>query len=250
MTAPPVPRIFDPSRRALRLQRALARQQRPGAASWLRETMAADAVERLGFLRWQGERALVSGDWGGTIAEYLAASGTQVERAAASDWTRPLAEGAFSLIVTLAELDTIDDLPGALVLARRALAPGGLLLAMFPGAGSLPQLRQTMLAADGDRPAARIHPQIDALAASGLLQRAGFARQAVDHYAVTVRFGALRKLVEDLRDQALTSVLVDRAPPFTAQALARASDHFARAADADGKTSERVEIVTLTAWRD
>lgn len=240
-----VPQIFHEARRRARHLRATARQQRPDAARWLLEEMAGDVIERLGFLRWQGSRARVSGLGGDAVA---AALGQPV--AGPVDFAQPLPGGPFDLIVTLGELDTVNDLPGALILLRAALAPGGLLLATMLGAGSLPRLRQAMLAADDDRPAARVHPQLDERAASALLQRAGFARQVVDHHALTVRYPALDRLVADLRDQGLTSVLADRARPLGRAELARARASFADAADADGKTPEIFELLTLTAWRD
>jgi hypothetical protein len=166
------------------------------------------------------------------------------------DFAGPIAGGPYELVVSLGELDTVNDLPGALILLRAALAPGGLLLASLVGAGSLPKLRQAMLAADGERPAARIHPQVDHRAASALLQRAGFMRQVVDHHAFQVRYGALRTLMNDLHDQGLGSVLADRSPPLGKAGLIKAQEAFAGQADPDGKTSETFEIVTLTAWKD
>jgi len=65
----------------------------------------------------------------------------------------------------------VDDLPGALVHIRRALAPDGLAIMSWCGAGSVPALRAAMVAADGERPAARIHPQVDVRAGGDLLQR-------------------------------------------------------------------------------
>ncbi len=240
-----VPTIFDENRRRARHVRALVRQRRPDAARWLLAAMAEDVVERLGFLRWEGDRALISGLGGEAVAAAIGknASGP-------TDFARPIADGPYDLIVSLGELDTVNDLPGALILLRAALAPGGLLLATMTGAGSLPKLRQVMLAADGDRPAPRIHPQLEDRAASALLQRAGFTRQVVDHHALEVRYGALSRLVSDLHDQGLGSVLADRSPPVGRAALRRATEAFAAQADADGKTSERFEILTLTAWKD
>ena len=242
----PVPQIFSERRRRLRLERAVVRQRRPGAARWLLEAMAEDAIERLGFLRWEGGNALVSGLGGEAVAAALGrpAPGAPI------DPTRPIAGGPCDLIVSLGELDTVNDLPGALIHLRHALAPGGVLIAAMLGAGSLPKLRQAMLAADADRPAARIHPQIEARAASGLLLRVGFGRQVVDEHALSVRYPSLDRLVNDLRDQGQASVLADRAPPFSRMGLGRARLAFAAAAEADGKTSERFEIVTLTAWKD
>lgn len=244
MTA--VPQIFDEARRRARHARTLARQRRLGAVRWLIEAMAEDVVERLGFLRWEGESARISGLGGAAVAQVLGfpPPGQPL------DLSRPIGGGPYDLIVSLGELDTVNDLPGALILLRQALAPGGLLLASIVGAGSLPKLRQAMLAADGERPAARIHPQIDHRAASALLQRAGFQRQVVDHHALDVRYKALGQLVDDLHDQGLGSVLADRPPPLDRAGLERARQAFAAQAEPDGKTSERFELVTLTAWKD
>lgn len=245
-----VPQIFDGRRRAMRLDRAGKRQGRANAAHWLFDAMAEDVVERLGFVRFTGQNALVAGSGGEAVVAYLAGAGVSVSTVPGLDLKRPIADGPFDCIVSLAALDTVNDLPGALIHLRHALAPGGLLLATLLGAGSLPVLRGALLAADGDRPAARVHPQIDNRAASALLQRAGFARQVVDDYTLTVRYGSLARLVADLRDQGLTSVLTDRAPPFGKAGRERAEAAFREQADADGKVSERFEILTLTAWKD
>ncbi|WP_133365251.1 methyltransferase domain-containing protein [Qipengyuania sediminis] len=245
-----VPQIFDDRRRALRLARAKARQARPDAARWLGDAMADDALERLDFLRFAGRSALLSGLGSEALARGLAARGWTTEVAEHIALERPLAERRVDLIAIMGGLDTVNDLPGALIHLHAALAPGGLLLASLVGAGSLPQLRAAMLAADGERPAARVHPMIDAQAASGLLQRAGFARQVTDTHPLTVRYGALLRLVNDLRDQAAGSVLRDRAPALTRAARRLAEEAFLTQADPDGRVSERFEILTLTAWRD
>lgn len=247
---PGVPHIFDSAQRRARLRRAVQRQSRTGSAQWLLEALAADVTERLGFLRFESSRALVSGLGAEPVAGYLEKRGATVERALSTDFENPLPGAPYDLIVSLGELDTVNDLPGALIHLRHALLPGGLLVATMVGAGSLPVLRAAVLAADGERPAARIHPQIDSRAASGLLQRAGFTRQVADQYALTARYRSLGRLVEDLRDQALGSVLADRAPSLGRAARERAKAAFAAQAGEDGKTSERFEILTLTAWKD
>lgn len=241
-----VPTIFSDDRRRLRHERALARQQRPGAARWLIETMAEDVIERLAFVRWQGETALISGLGGDIVAAAL----DKVPASGPVDFTLPIAGGPYDLIVSLGELDTINDLPGALIHLRHALAPGGLLIAEMLGAGSAPRLRAAMLAADGDRPAARVHPQIESRALSGLLGRAGFQRQVVDEHSVDVRYTTVRRLLDDIRDQGMSSVLSDQALMLDRVGHQRAVAAFAAHADADGRTSERFEILTLTAWKD
>ena len=245
-----VPIIFDSRRRGLRGDRAARRQADAGAATWLMDAMSDDIIERLGFLRFEGATALVSAPACERLTAFLVRRGVAITSPPTIDWEAPIDPPAYDLIVTMGEFDTVNDLPGALIHLRNALAPGGLLLAAVTGAGTLPVLRQAMLAADGERPAARIHPQIDSAAASALLQRAGFARQVVDQYALTVRYASLERLVADLRDQGLTSVLTDRAPALDRAALARAKNAFVAHAEGDGKVSENFEILTLTAWKD
>lgn len=244
-----VPHIFDSRRREAVTARARHRQARGGAARWLADAMSEDAAERLGFMRFAGTRVLLSGAGSDSVARALGLPAETIA-AKAPDFERPLEGGSYDAIVALAALDSVNDLPGALIHLRHALAPGGVLLAALIGGGSLPMLRAAMLAADGDRPAARIHPQVDSRAASALLQRAGFARQVVDQWPLTVRYPSLDRLVADLRDQGLGSVLADRAPPLGRAALERARAAFSALAENDGKTSERFEILTLTAWKD
>ena len=106
-----------------------------------------------------------------------------------------------------------------------------------------------MFAAEPDRPAARIHPLVDPRAAPGLLQRAGWKDPVVDTHALTVRYSSLDRLVADLRDQGLGNALAKPAAPLGKAALALARSAFAARADADGKTPETFEIVTLTGRR-
>jgi hypothetical protein len=95
----------------------------------------------------------------------------------------------------------------------------------------------------------RIHPQIDVRAAGDLLTRAGFRLQVADSSPVEVRFSRLTGLVSDLRAMGATNIIGARSRrPLTRRALAAAMAAFERAADPDGKTTERFEIVYLTGW--
>ncbi|MBI1401620.1 MAG: methyltransferase domain-containing protein [Porphyrobacter sp.] len=249
MNTPKVPTIFSPQRRAARLARARRRRTQPGAARFLADDMIEDTRERLGFLRHEPVRALVLGDWTGELAESLRLAGTAVEAPETFDLEAPFASGDYDLIVVFGLLDAINDLPGALIHLRSALAPGGLVMAHFVGGQSLPALRAAMLAAEPERPAARIHPLVDPRAAPALLQRAGWKDPVVDTHSLQVRYSALDRLVADLRDQGLGNALAKPAAPLGKPALARARAAFAARAEADGKTSETFEIVTLTGRR-
>lgn len=252
---------FDRRLRRLRRDRAAARF---AAADYLHRLVAEDMIERLDLVRRGFARALDLGCAGGLLGAQLRARGIAVTaadsgfgfaRAAGGvqcDEDRlPFADGSFDLVVSVGALDGVNDLPGALVLIRRALRPDGLFLGAFAGAGTLPRLRAAMLAGDAAEGGAapRIHPQIDVRAAGDLLGRAGFALPVVDSQGIDVRFGSLAGLVADLRAMGGTNVLATRSRrPLGRRGLAAAAAAFAGQADADGRTTERFEILHLLGW--
>lgn len=245
------PRIFSPDRRLAARRRALVLQRSPDAPRYLLEDMVEDVPERLSFLRFEPRRALVVGDWTGNLARNLRASGaevTEVDPVHGFDEEAPYPFDGFDLIVSLGTLDTVNDLPGALIHIRKALAPGGLMIASFLSLGSLPVLREIMLAADGDRPAGRVHPMVDVRAGGQLLQRTLFADPVIDHRPLQVGFRSFDRLIADIRAQAAGSVLADPGPALGKAARARALEAF-EAAGKDGRTVERFEILTLSGWK-
>jgi SAM-dependent methyltransferase len=252
---------FDNVLRHLRRDRAAASG---GVADYLFRLAADELVERLDFVARRFERALDLGCAGGYLTDRLrergidvlpadpgyrfaaAARGVQIE-----EDRLPFPDGAFDLVVSVGVLDTVNDLPGALLLIRRVLRPDGLFLGAFVGAGSLPRLRSAMLAADAVEGGAapRIHPQIDVRAAGDLLARAGFALPVADSWGIDVRFPGLPALVRDLREMGGTNLLAERSRrPIGRSGLAAAAADFAAGAGADGKTAERFEIVQLLGW--
>jgi SAM-dependent methyltransferase len=251
MANPAPPRIFAPVRRLAARRRIMALQRRSDAPRYLLDDMVEDVLDRIGFLRIQPRSALIVGEWTGTLATALSTQGvvtTSADPIDGFDEEQPLPSGGFDLIASMGTLDTVNDLPGALIHIRNALAPGGLMIASFTAAGSLPVLRAAMLAADGERPAARIHPQIDVRAGGQLLQRAGFADPVIDSRSLDVAFRSLGGLVADLRAQGLSSVLARSGPPLGKAALAAARAAFSEAG-VDGRTVERFEILALSGWR-
>jgi hypothetical protein len=244
--------IFSARRKTARAGRAEALQRRRDAPNWLAEAVVEDTLERVEFMRLPPGRALMLGIGGAELGRLLERKGFRVMVAEPGtlDLEQPLPFGGFTLIASLAALDTVNDLPGALIHQRNALAEGGVALATLVGAGSLPRLRSALLAADGERPAARLHPAVDAKGGAGLLQRAGFARQVADAWTLRLRYGALDTLIADLRAQGLTSALADAAPPLTRAGLERARAAFLADADRHGRVVETLEMLTLTGWHD
>ena len=240
------PTIFSPARRLATRRRMRRLQQVADEPRYLLDDMVEDVIERLAFLRHEPRNVLIIGDYAGTLAASLRAFGADVSETAPElghDDEQPLPFAGFDFIASLGTLDTVNDLPGALLHLRGALAPGGLLIASLVGAGSLPALRAAMLVADGDRPAPRLHPMIDVRGGAQLLQRAGFADPVADGRSLTVRFSSLERLVGDLRAQGLSNVLARPGPPLGQDSL-----DTARLAFGCG-TEETFEIITLTGWK-
>nr|WP_299906862.1 class I SAM-dependent methyltransferase [Sphingomonas bacterium] len=249
-----VPDIFDRTARRLRRDRAV-----PGFAGhdFLRAAMLEGIEERLGAVTRNFADVLDLGSFDGAFRPPPGARivrcdaglsfAASVGGVQADEDRLPFADASFDLVVSAGVLDSVNDLPGALTLIRRALRPDGLFLAAFTGAGSLSTLRAVLRDAERDRPAARIHPQIDVRSAGDLLVRAGFALPVADLESLTVRYGDFGRLIGDLRGMAATNLLVGRTA-LRRDTLARAAEAFAARADADGRTPEQFEIVFLTGW--
>lgn len=250
MNRPP-PQIFDRQRAAAKWKRARSRQQHADGATYLVDTLADDIADRLDFMQIEPVKALVIGDANERLVAHLGKQGVSVStgQLGVFDEEQPGEEDRYGLIVHLLGLGMVNDLPGALIHARNALAEGGLFIAAFAAGGSLPVLREIALAADGERPAARMHPLVDNRSGTALLERAGFARQVVDSYPIRVRFSSLERLVADLRDHGLTASLTSPAPPITRAGWQRARAAFDALREEDGKVTESFEILVLTGWR-
>ncbi|UAB77118.1 methyltransferase [Erythrobacter sp. SCSIO 43205] len=243
MASSQVPQIFNRRAAAAKWARAIERQTRKGAASYLSASIAEDMADRLDFMRFEGKSAFVIGDT-------VDALPFGIKRPLGSlDEELPGAFEEYDLVAHILGLGVVNDLPGALIHARNSLCEGGLFIAGLPGAGSLPALRQIVLAADGERPAARMHPLVDNRAGTALLERAGFSRQVVDSYPLKVRFSSLGQLISDLRDHGLTRSLKTPVPPLSRDWLARAEAAFDAMREEDGKVTETFEILVLTGWR-
>ena len=153
----------------------------------------------------------------------------------------------FDLILWPGGLESVNDVPGALLRLRAMLMPDGLLLGTLVGDGSLPRLRRA-LTGEGVRAIARLHPQIDVAAMGNLLQRLGFALPVVDVEALVVRYGDCRDLVRDLRAAGLASRLAPPPPPIHRAERHAIAQAFLAQADRDGRVSEAIRLIQYSGW--
>ncbi len=244
-----VPTIFDNARRAAAFERGAKLREKLEGAAYLFDAMSDEVIDRMGFMRIEPVNAAVIGKGAKPLHRHLMRQGIEQVSWQSPNLERPHEMSEPDFIACLGELDTVNDLPGSLIHLHRALAPGGIIMACFIGAPSLAKLRQVMLSADADRPAPRIHPQVDIRAAAELIQRAGWSDPVVDSHSLTVRFSSFHRLVSDLREHGMGNVLATRTPYLGKAGYQRALAAFSQLADADGKLTEHFEIITLTGSR-
>jgi SAM-dependent methyltransferase len=260
----PGPVIFDRNllRRRQRRARAL------GAETFLLDRVADELGERLSAVVREFGCAVDLGTPGGAVRRALvetgkvgtvvaaapaATRGDAFPRVVADEEVLPFANGSLDLIVSALTLQFVNDLPGTLIQARRALKPDGLLLAALVGGDSLSELREAFAAAESEVEGGlspRVSPFADVRELGGLLQRAGFALPVVDGDRLTVRYDSVLALMHDLRRMGATNVLDERRrAPLKRATLRRLAEIYAeRFADADGRLRATFEIVWLSGW--
>src|SRR5262249_25632309 len=165
----------------------------------------------------------------------------------------PFADASLDLVVSALALQSVNDLPGTLVQARRALKPDGYLLAALLGGDTLTELRQSFAAAEAEIEGGvspRVAPFVDAREAGALPQGAGFVLPAADVDRVTVRYASACDLMSDRRRMAATNPLVERrrTPLRRATLMRMAEIYAARFADADGRVRASFDVVWLAGW--
>ncbi|MHA1536681.1 MAG: methyltransferase domain-containing protein [Alphaproteobacteria bacterium] len=264
--------IFD--RRAVRAHRDRAARA-PDGHDFLHGEVAARLVERLDevrrdfplvlelgchrgalsklLLRRGGIETLIAGDLSPACAARARDAAPGAAIIAGDEEALPFAGGGFDLVISCLALHWVNDLPGALIQARRALKPDGLFLAALFGGGTLGRLRQAMMQAEieiegGASP--RVSPFVDVREAGALLQRAGFALPVVDRDEIAVTYESPLALMKDLRLMGEANAVRERRSGFSRrQTLLRAGAIYEETWQGpDGRIPAGFEVITLTGW--
>ena len=264
------PQIFDRGLINRRLDRAWARVRAGAQADFLIGRAAEDLCDRVSLVK---RRFALAADFGspGPHGATLLAAGGQVDcviRIAPTEASRgrgdflpavgdlerlPAADGRLDLAVSLLALQTVNDLPGALLQMRRALKADGLLIAALLGGETLTELRQSLTIAESEilgGASPRVAPFVDVRALGGLAQRAGLALPVVDLDRAVVRYPDMFALLADLRAMGAANALHARSrKPLRREVLASAASVYAkRFADPDGRLRATFDVVWLAGW--
>ena len=254
------PKIFD---RAL-IARHLARRP-AGHDDFVTRLVLADLEERLGTVTRDFEQALIMSP----DASVLPTSGRSAngdfrfERAASivplegvplvDPEALDLPRRGYDLIVSIFDLDVVDDVPGFLVAcprpsARRRPVPrcGDRRRQPDRIARGLPRRRRRAVAAH----ICRVAPFIPLSEAAGLLQRAGLALPVADVETHTVRYQSPLSLMRELKALGASNPLADHpGKPATLRCCRPSSAEYERlAGDTDGRVRATLEIVWMSGW--
>ncbi len=252
--------IFD--RRAVRRKRERA-AARVGLVADLLGEFAARLIDRLDDTTRRFSRALDLGGRG-VVAPLLRARGIAVvsgdlsprmaalsgaPAVALDEEFLPFAPASFDLVIASLSLHEVNDLPGALIQIRHALAPGGLFLASLPLLGTLGELRTALLeteAAISAGAAARVSPFPDLRDCAGLLQRAGFDLPVADSEEIPLLYAEPLALLRDLRAAGEGNALAARSRRIPPRALFPAA--LAALPRRDGRVRATLRLAFLTGW--
>ncbi|TVZ66268.1 methyltransferase family protein [Rhizobium mongolense USDA 1844] len=259
--------IFD--RTAIAANRRRALKNADPKAAFLLDIAAAELADRLAVVERRFETAVELHGMTGAAARAAVATGK------IGEMTRVEAEQAFAApneVLAMAPLEDVpiepqsanlvlaplclhltNDTPGVFIQVRRALKPDGLFLAAIPGAGTLQELRDVLLATEAEMTGGaspRVIPFADVRDVGGLLQRAGFALPVIDAETYTVRYDSLFPLMKDLRAMGMTNPLAARSrkPPTRAFFLRAAEIYAERYSDPDGRIRATFSIIYVSGW--
>ncbi len=258
--------IFDEALIARNRSRAWGK--RAEGADFLLELTARELADRLALVERRFDKAAELFGATGVVAKAALATGKigdleRIEtdagmlRGTPGSTTRfesvPLDPQSVNLILSPLSLHLTNDTPGMLIQMRRALKPDGLLLAAIPGAGTLAELRDVLLAAEteiygGASP--RVIPFADIRDIGALMQRSGFALPVIDEESFTVRYDHIFALMRDLKAMGMANPLIGRSRrPVSRRFFMRAAELYAeRYGDPDGRIRATFSIIFVSGW--
>lgn len=270
MTARTAPQIFDRGKLARNRSKSASTF---GEYAFLKDRVSSDLIERLHDTSHTFTSGVELGAQDGRLSAALAddpkvaqmlvtdlsadmlsiATARGLETQLVDEENLPFDSAQFDLALSALSLHWVNDLPGTLIQIRQALKPDGLFLAAMFGAGSLAELRESLVVAEtelrgGVSP--RLSPLPGLSDVAGLMQRAGFALPVVDRETITVRYDTPLKLLQDIKGMGEQAAFQrGMGQPLTRGVLMRAMEYYADMfSDPDGRIRATVEVIFMSGW--
>lgn len=249
--------IFDNALLQQRLKRAA--QRNIAGVDFLFERCVQDLEDRLSTIERRFARAVIVNPYTSSPAACLQRSGKaetiETVDYQANDSTEflPLEPASADLIVSLQSLQFTNDTPGMMMQIKQALKPDGLFLGCMAGAGTLGELRESLLQAESELTGGvspRVAPFADVRDAGALLQRAGFALPVTDIENITVRYDNMFALLADIRAMGMANILSNRSRKILGRRFfMRAAEIYAeRFSDPDGRIRASFPTIWMSGW--
>lgn len=211
-------------------------------------------ASRLGSGR-AGVTALVHLDSSAEVLDSVRASqlpaGCSRELRLADEEELQLEPATFDVVIACLSLHWLNDLPGAMIQARRALRPDGLFLAAFFGGATLNELRIACAVGEQEREGG-VSPRVSPLAqvrdAGNLLGRAGFVLPAVDTDTLTVRYRSAVDVAEHCRKMGENNAVTARRPSLRRDTALAAAVAYEALFSEGGTVPATWQVVYMTGW--
>jgi SAM-dependent methyltransferase len=157
-------------------------------------------------------------------------------------------------LISFMDLHHMNDLPGVLIQARRALKPDGIFMGAMIGGETLYEAKQAFQEVELEKhqgASMHFHPYADKQQMGGLMQRAGFALPVIDSDVLDVGYKTLAHLLEELDYMGEGFALTEERPvyqdSFLSDVEAAYRKKFADPFDA-GRIQSSFELVYLLGW--
>ncbi|KAJ1553493.1 NADH dehydrogenase [ubiquinone] 1 alpha subcomplex assembly factor 5 [Cladochytrium tenue] len=203
-SAQEAPRVFDRTLKVRQRNRA-ATMSGSRQADYLRDEIADRMVDRLLDIKRKFNKVLDIGSGAGHIIKFMEEdlighltqldSSVPTDRVVGDEELLPFEENTFDCIMSSLSLHWVNDLPGALIQARRCLKPDGVFIGAMLGGETLYELRTALQLAELERTGG-FSPRVSPM--------------AVDVDEVIVNYPSMFELLYDLRLMGETNAVIQR----------------------------------------
>ncbi|KND03452.1 uncharacterized protein SPPG_00935 [Spizellomyces punctatus DAOM BR117] len=272
---PPVQHIFNRSVKKRQRDRAALRKESRDV-DYLKDEVADRLVDRLLDIKRRFSKVIDLGSGAGHIIKFVDSDmmdklimydmsekllyrdkdieyEVPTERIAGDEESLPFEENSVDAIMSSLSMHWVNDIPGTLIQAQRALKPDGVFIGAMFGGDTLYELRTSLQLAEIDREGGvspHISPMTDVRDVANLLQRAGFNLITVDVDEIAVNYPSMFELMDDLRAMGESNAIAARKPYISRDTLMAAAATYKEIyGNDDGSVPATFQVIYMIGWK-